>query len=165
MAFRCSQPGLHWVHSQDAFLYQVRHVHWEVGEQFLFVRKCSPGHKPVEKANKQHPAVAYVNKRDAFANYTASQNSLLASSFSLVNWRLLAQWTFISQHSGFCYLLPDLYQHIHVRAAGGWQRRRWFHGGGLCLDTVEVQQRWTVRSEVRAQGKRQQLLDEKAETM
>lgn len=51
------------MHSQDAFLYQVRRVHARVGEQFLFVRKCSPGHKAVLKANKQHPAVAYFNKK------------------------------------------------------------------------------------------------------
>lgn len=63
MAFRCSQPGLQWVHSQDAFLYHVRHVHARVGEQFLFVCKCSPGHKAVLKANRQHPAVAYFNKK------------------------------------------------------------------------------------------------------
>lgn len=30
---------------------------------FFFVHKCSPGHKAVLKANKQHPAVVYFNKK------------------------------------------------------------------------------------------------------
>lgn len=133
----------------------------------MSVPKYSSGHKAVQKANKQYPAVAYVNKKDAFANYTASQHSLLAAFsfffFFLVHQARKCQFTFISQHSGFCYLPPDLYQHICVKAAGGRQRRGGCCRRGLCSDAVEVQQKWTARSEARARGKRQQLLDERAE--
>lgn len=64
-------------------MYQVRHVHAGVGEQFVFACKHSLAHKSVQKANKKHPAVAYGNKIDAFVNYTAFQHWLLAWVFSL----------------------------------------------------------------------------------
>lgn len=132
----------------------MRHVHAGVGEQFLFVCKHSFGHKSVQKANKQHAAVAYVNKIDAFVNYTAFQHRLLSWHFFLVHWAGKHQSPSISQHSRFSCLPPDLYQHIHVKAASGRQRRRGFHGRSLCSDAVEMQQRWTARHQARAQSNR-----------
>lgn len=63
----------------------------------MSVPKYSSGHKAVQKANKQYPAVAYVNKKDAFANYTASQHSLLAA-FSFFFFSLSTKQESVNSH-------------------------------------------------------------------
>lgn len=94
--FQVYTPGLQQLHSQDAFFYQIRHVHAGVGERFLFVSKHSLGYKSVQKANKQHPVVAYVNKIDAFVNYTTFQHRFLSWQFFLVHWARKHQFPSIS---------------------------------------------------------------------
>lgn len=130
MALTCTQSRLQWVHSQVAFLYQVKCARAEVGRQFLFVRKCSPGHKSVQKANKQHPEVPYVTKKMHLPTKLPHSTAcwLLFICIFLTHQARKHHFTFISQHSGVCHLPPGLYGHICVRVAGGRQRRTGFHG-------------------------------------